>query len=692
MPPYRMTCLSCGSTFPAGAQACPRCGLPLPVSGARAGPSVIRVLLFVVASVSALFAALLLAAFFILRANLVGNPAYKEALGIARSSAKLQEPVGQPIQDGWAAFGEIRPAYGSEFAEWTTSLKGPKGRGRLHGVANRVGASWQLSRLLYASEDGKTELDITPTPKRDSFVFAEGNQKVFLVPLGSRQAESLAWAPAYYNAKFGLEAVVLPPIPLDGSVWNAHRHQLIAEKLIAHMKSALPEQANDASAILIGVTPEDMYIQSFDWRYAINWREEGHLAVVSTARLRPFAFYQRWNAALAGSRLQKMINKNVYLLCFDIPLSSDYTSAVSGGVMSPDEVDVMSDQVIGAEGRWDSFRNGGDPSVSVVVAPGKPVEWTMEGRKPPEEVSFESFTADLRFGLLIQRKTDFRFGGEFPLEFARVYRNQDALSHSFGLGATHSLDTYIAGKWGSFLQLTFENGGYVQFDLDKSPESGGRETYRAGVLRGSPYSRARIEFEGDGLRVETVDGWKYSFPYHQKAVGNKTTVLTGYSDPQGRRFDMKRDDSGDLLSITTPAGQWLHFQYDKEHRNRRIEASDGREVNYDYDADGRLSRVRDSEGYSEGYLYDEKNQMRAILDGSGNAVMTMTYSPEGSITRQTLKDGREFQYVHLRNAKGKLTQNQFTNPQGYVTVFKYLGQQYTQSLPIRPGGTLSLLQ
>ena len=48
------------------------------------------------------------------------------------------------------------------------------------------------------------------------------------------------------------------------------------------MKSALPEEANDASAILIGVTPEDMYIQSYDWRYAINWREEGHLAVVST--------------------------------------------------------------------------------------------------------------------------------------------------------------------------------------------------------------------------------------------------------------------------------------------------------------------------------------------------------------------------------------------------------------------------
>jgi hypothetical protein len=29
-----------------------------------------------------------------------------------------------------------------------------------------------------------------------------------------------------------------------------------------------------------------MYIQSYDWSYAINYREDGHFAVVSTARLR----------------------------------------------------------------------------------------------------------------------------------------------------------------------------------------------------------------------------------------------------------------------------------------------------------------------------------------------------------------------------------------------------------------------
>jgi YD repeat-containing protein len=632
---------------------------------------------------------LVFAAFFILRAPLVGSPVYKEAIEIAKSSTELQSLVGQPIQDGWASFGEIRAVYGSEFAEWTTPLKGPKGRGRLHVVANRIGSTWQQSRLLYVPEDGRTKVDITPVPKRDALVFAEGNKKVYLVPLGTRQAESLDWAPAYYKAKFGLEAEVLSPVPIGDSAWNTRRHQVIAEKLIAGMKNALPEQANDTSAIVIGVTSEDMYIQTYDWRYAINYREDGHLAVVSTARLQPFPFYQQWNKALAGSRLQKMLNKNVYVLSFYAPLSSDYTSAVSGGVMSPDEVDYMSDQLIGAEGSWNSFLSGGDPIVSMIVATGKPVQWTMEGRKPPADFRSELFTADLKFGLFYQRKTDFRFGGEFPLEFDRVYHNQDDQSHSFGMGATHSLDTYIAGKWGAFQQLTFEYGGYVQFDLDTSPESRGKEVYRAGVLNGSPYSRAKIEFEGYGLRVETMDGWRYSFPYHPKAPGIKSTALTGYGDPQGNKFEMVRNDAGDLLSITTPAHQWLHFGYDNEHRIHRIEASDGRVVNYDYDADGRLSRVRDSEGNSEGYLYDEKNQMRAVLDGSGNTLMTIAYSPEGWVTGQSLKDGREFQYGYLRNAKGELKQNQFIDPQGSVTVFNYSGGVYRQSLPSHPTNRFS---
>ena len=528
-------------------------------------------------------------------------------------------------------------------------------------------------------------MDITPPPARDALLSSPSPKKIFLVPFGGEQEESLAWAPAYYKAKFGLNVEVLPVIPLNADVWSVNRHQLIAEKLIALMKQALPEKVKDQLTVLIGVTVGDMYIESYDWRYAINYREDGRFAILSTARLRPFLFFQKWNQALGISRLQKMLSKDVYLLCFGVPFSGDYTSAVSGGVMSPEEIDPMSDQIIGAEGRWDPLWSGGEPTVSMTVVPGQPLDWMMEAReKPPADVSSEYFAADLKIGLFIQRKTDFFLDGTFPLQFVRVYRNEDAQSRAFGVGSNNSLDIFLVGQMGTYVELVLEDGGNIRFNRDVSKGNASSQVYRARVVYGSPFSQARALYEGGTWRVETTDGSRYFFPYRPRAQSAKVSALTGYSDPQGHRYEMERDGSGDLLRVTTPTGKWLHFECDAGHRIRHIEDSEGRAVTYEYDAGGRLIRVSDSKGITEGYRYDDKNRMREVLDGGGNVVMAITYSPDGNITSQTLGDGRSFQYECHRDAKGVLLQNQFTDPRGYVTFFNYAGGEYTQSLPSHP--------
>jgi YD repeat-containing protein len=619
------------------------------------------------------------------RAHLASNPVYKETLVIARSSGEMQELLGQPIQEGLWAFGEVRPAYGSDFAEWTTTLKGPNGRGRLHGVANRIGTSWRYSRLLFIPENGRTTLDITPSPARDALVSSESRKKVFVVPLGAAQHESLAWAPAYYKAKFDLDVEVLPAIRLDASVWNAARRQFAAEKLISLMKRALPEKVMDQTAVLIGVTAGDMYIQSYDWRYAINYREDGRFGVLSTARLRPVLFFQRWNEALPVSRLQKMLSKNVYSLCFEVPLSSDYTSAVSGGVMSPAEVDYMSDQVIGAEGRWDSLLSGVVPTISMVLAPEQPVVWNMDwNSKPPADVSSEHFSANLGAGTLIQKKTDFYLDGEFPLQFVRVYFNQDAEAREFGVGTRDSLDISVGFQPGKYVELTLENGVQTYFDRDLPSDGPEGQAYQGRTDYFSPFSRGKAFLRGIDFELKTTDGWHYFFPYRPNAKSeHKLSALTGYSDPRGRRFEMERNDDGDLLSVRTPEGKWLHFESDEQHRYRRIEDSKGRVVNYDYDAKGRLVRVSDSKGDAETYRYDDKNQMLAVVDGNEHVLMTNTYSPDGRISSQTLGDGRSFRYEYQKDAAGHIVQIQFTDPRDFVTVFSYAGDQYTQSLPYR---------
>ena len=40
--------------------------------------------------------------------------------------------------------------------------------------------------------------------------------------------------------------------------------------------------------------------------------------------------------------------------------------------------------------------------------------------------------------------------------------------------------------------------------------------------------------------------------------------------------------------------------------------------------------------------------MREATDGNGHFLMNITYSPDGRITSQTLKDGRIFRYEYLR--------------------------------------------
>lgn len=148
---------------------------------------------------------------------------------MARAAPPLQATLGEPIQEGWLTFGEVRHAYGADFAAWTTSLRGPKGSGQLMGAAERLGSAWHYSRLTFVPDDSEQIVDVTPPPARDPFFAGPSKKQVLLVPLGPLSKDDLAWAPEYYKAKFGFNAQVLAPIPLNASAWNPRRGQLVAE-------------------------------------------------------------------------------------------------------------------------------------------------------------------------------------------------------------------------------------------------------------------------------------------------------------------------------------------------------------------------------------------------------------------------------------------------------------------------------
>ena len=696
-------CPVCGAAVRSGGSVCGRCGSPLLSSAMGATinqRSYLSVLLAFLATTvwSWVFRYALWNAIGVLSQHgaIVQSPGYIQGIEIAKSSPELQKLIGRPINVRGFTVGELRRGYGTEFTEWTAWLKGPNGSGHLYAVSNRLGGSWDYSRLAFVSSTDQTALDLTPPPHPDSLKLADQVSRIYLVALDPASAQTIQWAPLYYSLKLGVDITILPPISLDSSATDPKRKQVVAELAIASMRKAEQGLADDASAVLIGITSSDMYIRAYDWRYATNLRQR-RFAVVSTARLQPFADLGRWNRQLLSflllqnfnrelvrSRLQKLLSKNIYVLAFDLPLSNDWTSLLGAGVRTGADVDWMGSKIIGSENRWDSFVYDGDPNVSLITEKGKPPIWRFDTAGNPPDTSSESFVADLKIGLFIERKTDFVFKDDFPLYFSRAYRNQDQQSRAFGIGTNDTLDIFLSGKMGSYIDLILDDGARLHFLRDFKSETGNRQVYRPSGDSGF-WGWSTLVFENNIWSLTREDGWVYFFPYRPNAYASQVTVLTGYRDPQGRQFEMRRDDSGDLLSLETPTGKWLHFVHDSQHRIIHVANSEGRGLSYEYDPHGRLARVRDGEGLSESYRYDEENELTAVLDSNEQPVVTNIYSPEGFIAEQILADGRRFAYSYQSNA-GVLGQTAVTDPQGYLTQFDFRRDEdgYRRSFPKQP--------
>lgn len=226
-----------------------------------------------------------------------------------------------------------------------------------------------------------------------------------------------------------------------------------------------------------------------------------------------------------------------------------------------------------------------------------------------------------------------------------------------------------------YVDLIYEDGGRLHFVHSRPSPGVFGDTYRA--------NGALAVYAGDGWTVTLHDGSKLYFPYRPNYLGYNVTVLTGYIDPAGDKYEMERNSSGELLSVTAPSGQWLHFERDIEHRVHRISASTGRVATYDYDSRGCLSRVTDSDGHTESYTYDDKFQMLTVTQGSDLPIITNEYD-SSQILRQTLATGEKFLYHYTADPEGRgnaMVPDVITDPRGLVTYFLYSSGGFIQSLP-----------
>ena len=89
------------------------------------------------------------------------------------------------------------------------------------------------------SDTGGQKIEVAPKPVKLSLPPVPV-KKVNLVPFGLEANDSLDWAPAYYEAKLGIEVSVLPPIGIDESLENAQRHQLHGDRCLRLSEQAFP--------------------------------------------------------------------------------------------------------------------------------------------------------------------------------------------------------------------------------------------------------------------------------------------------------------------------------------------------------------------------------------------------------------------------------------------------------------------
>jgi YD repeat-containing protein len=139
--------------------------------------------------------------------------------------------------------------------------------------------------------------------------------------------------------------------------------------------------------------------------------------------------------------------------------------------------------------------------------------------------------------------------------------------------------------------------------------------------------------------------------------------------------------------VTTPAGQWLHFETGENHQIHSISDSSGRTVTYEYDGAGCLAHTVDSEGNEEHFTYDDRAQMLSVAFGSDQPVLLNTYDVAGNITTQTLPDGGQFVYHYVRPPGGRgheVAPDLITYPTGLRTFLKNFENGYVESLPIAP--------
>lgn len=186
----------------------------------------------------------------------------------------------------------------------------------------------------------EAEMAIQPTGSCDGRA-----RRVCIVPLGKVPPGLIDHLVTTYRDLFDLTVTIMPPAAIPDRLVDPEREQIDADSLIDYMGELYPDAYRDPQAVMIGLTPIDLYSSTSHFRYVFGMKGTAAdpKAVVSGSRMNPLFYSEPTNDLLFYARTRKLVSKYVGLLYYGLPPSSDPSSPLFDSILGPADVDNMSD-------------------------------------------------------------------------------------------------------------------------------------------------------------------------------------------------------------------------------------------------------------------------------------------------------------------------------------------------------------
>jgi len=320
-------------------------------------------------------------------------------------------------------------------------------------------------------------------------------------------------------------------------------------------------------------------------------------------------------------------------------------------------------------------RTAPDPAV-LAKYPVLPVGWSgapiplFPGQAAPYR-----WSVNLASGAFIHVQTDTYLPDVVPINLSRTYSSFDYADRDFGAGSSASYEIYLVGNNTvySYIDMMFPDGSIVHMPRI-SPGTSWDATYEHHAIPGNTsdiFDGARLWWHSPWYFSSLKDRTGIVFPASRwsQQWGQKAAIMI--QNAKGDVLDIKRDEPGNILEITSPNGQKLTLGHDQLNRITSASGSDGYNVYYTYDEQGRLTDVTDSKGSLTKYTYDADNNMLTIQQPDGRVWLTNKYDRLHRVTQQTYLDGTHARYKYTTPDTSGTTTTEVTRADRSIDTYTF---------------------